>query len=282
MKLFVIALGVSGWLILSTPLLAQPVCEVPIPADVEVSGAEFSLADLLSAGACPKLRSAAAHQRLGSIPLAGSPRVLEGAEIRSRLERLAEQTGDSIAISVPPRVVVRSAGPRATCGDIGGQLLQSHSASASGSSLALPLQVDCGAAGRIPQDAALELTKKAWNAALGSWEISARCMRPSDCVPFLVRVPASGSRLDESAISHLLRTPPHASPALPQATVETLLIRSGERVTVIWERDGIRLMVQAVALDGGSPGQGVRARIAPGGRVVHAIVTGAGMLRVSA
>jgi hypothetical protein len=280
MKALSIALGMAGWLILSVPLPAESACKASIPAVVEVSGTEFSLADLLPAGVCPALRSAAARQRLGSVPLAGSPRVIEGAEIRSRIERLAQQRGDSVAVSAPPRVVVRSSGRRASCGDIGGQLLASRSASGSGSDL--PLQIDCGAGGRIPQNVELELIRTAWNGALGSWEVSARCTRPSDCVPFLVRVPASASRQDESGIGQLIGTSPNAGPAALHAPVETPLVRPGERVTLIWDQDGIRLVVPAVALDGGSPGQGVRARIAQGGRVVRAIVTSAGMLRVSA
>jgi Chaperone for flagella basal body P-ring formation len=270
----------AAFSILSQSGLAQRACDISIPATVEVEGAEFTLASLLAPGACPALERLAAGVRLGGVPLAGSARVLLGDDIRSQFEKVAENAGDRVAIRVPPRVVVRSAGRRASCGDIGAHLLAALNVSAPGTGGSQ--SIDCGAAGRIPQNAALESTRTAWNPALRSWEISARCVRAGDCVPFLVRVPGSGSLVKPSGVAGLPGIPPRSVPAAVDRARQKLLVRPGERVTLIWEQDGIRLVVPAVALDGGEPGAGVRARIEPGGRVVRAIVVSAGMLRAAA
>ena len=59
------------------------------------------------------------------------------------------------------------------------------------------------------------------------------------------------------------------------------LVRSGETVTLLWDQDGIRLVIPAVCLDAGGEGQRVRARIATSGRTLPAIVVRAGMLRAA-
>jgi flagella basal body P-ring formation protein FlgA len=59
------------------------------------------------------------------------------------------------------------------------------------------------------------------------------------------------------------------------------LVRRGETVTLLWDENGIRLVVPAICLDPGAEGQKVRARVARGGRLVRAIVVSAGKLRAA-
>ena len=65
------------------------------------------------------------------------------------------------------------------------------------------------------------------------------------------------------------------------ATPEKPLVRPGEAVTLLWDQDGIRLVVPAICLDKGTAGDAVRARIVRGGRLVRAVVESAGRLRVA-
>ncbi len=317
MKPCVIAACVASLLILPRVSLGQASCRVAVESRVEVARGKFSLADLLSADTCAALARAAAAVELGSAPLAGSVRVLAGSEVRARLEQLAGSMANGTApqtmtMLVPERVSIRRAGVRASCADIGARLLASPGrlpgivgpadptksavvgaavGKATGIATAAvvpnPMQMDCGAADRISQDTPLQPTKKVWDPALRSWEVSARCVHAADCVPFLVRVPGSHSVTSSSApgLGNLwtLRTTASLSstPAAPELGAGKLIVRAGEAVTLLWEQDGIRLVVPAVSLDAGAEGQRVRARIARGGRMLPAIVVSAGIVRAA-
>ena len=114
-------------------------------------------------------------------------------------------------------------------------------------------------------------------AARASWLISARCIQPADCVPFLVRVPGPRSAENHALPSDSAQRPQRLSEALSQKP----LVHPGEPVTLLWDQDGIRLLVPAVCLDRGGAGDEVRARIEHGGRVVRAVVVGEGRLRAT-
>jgi hypothetical protein len=59
------------------------------------------------------------------------------------------------------------------------------------------------------------------------------------------------------------------------------LVKSGQRVELLWEQDGIRLRASAVCLEPGAAGDTVRAKFARTGRVVHALVLADGSLRAT-
>lgn len=288
MKPLLIAAGFAGLSLLPCASSAQQACRVAVKASVEVSGREFSLADLLAPDSCPGLVRAASRVHLGSAPLAGSPRVLAGDDVRDFFRKMADGTGRgayaSASLTIPQRVIVRSAGARASCTEIGTRVLAHR-----GTAQALASTTfDCGAADRIPRDAPVESTRTVWDAALGSWEVSARCIHPSDCVPFLVRVSALDSQLEtarsihseETAKASLKRTAPVDEAALSPLS-RNPLVRPGETVSLLWDQDGIRVVVPAVCLDRGGPGERVRARILQGGRLISAIVVSAGRLRAA-
>jgi len=295
MKPLMIAACIAGFSLLPLVSWAQQGCHATVKTSVEVAGDEFSLADLLARDSCPELLRAAARVRLGSAPLVGSMRVLEADDIRTFLKKIAGSMyrGESATIVLPERVSVRHAGARASCADIGRRILTSLDArptvAESGppntarlhANAVVPHEFECGAAGRIPQGAAVELTKTVWDPTLGSWEASVRCTHPSDCVPFLVRL---RNRTTEPEIARsaqrIVTSSPFAGAGLSPARRRPLL-RPGKTVTLLWDQDGIRVVVPAVCLDPGDEGQKVRARIVRGGRIVPAIVVSAGELRTA-
>lgn len=286
MRPLLIALCIASFSVWPPISTGQQTCDATVKAGVEVAPGKFSLADLLFADACPALLQAAAGVAMGSAPSAGSVRVLSGDEVRRLLEKLpgaAEKTsGEAMILSlhVPQRISVRRAGARASCADIGERILASRKK--------FPTTVmDCGATGRILEAAPLQSTRAVWNPGLGSWEVSTRCVRPRDCVPFLVRVrrPDSNPKLESSVrqgggpATRLDLLSPFSEKAQPGLAQARPLVRPGETVTLLWEQDGIRLTVPAVCLDAGGAGQRVRARIVGGPRLISAIVVSAGRLR---
>jgi hypothetical protein len=282
---------------MSSVSAGQPACgPAAVRATVEVAGPEFSLADVLTPSACPALLRAAARVGVGGVPLAGSARVLEGAEVRALLQKTAPDNPSSSMAwssgSVPERIVVRRAGVRASCFEISERILAALSARPLADQTLSPGEFECGAAGRIPQDSRLEATKMRWNPALNSWEISVRCVRPADCVPFLVRAHShqplpriEGSTQSDAGTSVW---PEVSRSALrlrqPSLGFEDMkpLVRAGEAATLSWDEGGIRLTVPVVCLDAGGIGQKVRVRILRGGRTMSAVVVSAGQLRAVA
>ena len=281
MKLSWIAVGIASVLIVSVSAEGEPACQATVQAQVSVSGEELSLADLLVPGTCPRLLRAAARVRLGSVPRWGSLRVFQADEVRRLFEKL-----EASSPSLPERITVRRAGARSSCNDVGAQVLAGARPSARSEE---PRETECGAAGRIPQNTPLEVARAKWNPAIGSWEVTARCLRFADCVPFWVRLPGLDSL---AAISHArfpdgrgivppaVASKPPLGPAAPGSAGMTV-VHSGEAVTLLWNQDGIRLVVRAISLDSGMAGQTVRARIARGGRIVPAVVESAGVLRAA-
>jgi hypothetical protein len=290
----------------------QQACASPsVRPIVSLAGNEFTLADLLDSDACPDLVQRAAHVHLGAAPLSGTTRVLKGDEVRARFAALLGQkqswTGDTRlgaetgaipagkTFKVPERITVQRAGGRASCGTIGRQILEALPA------LEIPYgqTLECGAAGRIPEHARMELTGAVWNSALHSWDVSARCANPTECVPFLVRISGNGpaaARAASTVIGQslppnaaMIRSNPPVGTGLkrdftartspPPSDSATLLVRPGETVTFSWEGAGIRLLGPVVCLDRGRLGDQVRVRMLHGGRVLPAIVAGAGQLR---
>lgn len=138
-----------------------------------------------------------------------------------------------------------------------------------------------------PRNAELKVAGKVWDPALKNWMFLIRCARPQECIPFWLpipnfapnfRIPAASSKFAKPTIARQpLATIPHiktmASP-MPQP-----LIRPGQKTTLVWEQDGIRLEAAVVCLDQGGVGDRVRARLARG-KIVHAVVVSRELLKV--
>ena len=258
------------------PAASQAACTAIVLPEVEVGQAGFFLSDLLDRGSCPQLAAAAARVRLGAAPLAGSVRVLEGREVRALLESLPGVShAEGAAIEVPGRIRVRRAGQRASCAEIQEMMF---SKSASPMPDATVSESRCGAGGSILRGTPVEITARRWDAGLASWELRVRCRQPEDCVPFLIRV-RSPELPAEIRFSRAQNTDPDK--AIETRAGAQMLVHRGQTAALVWDEQGVRVIVPSVSLDGGNAGDTVRARIAGSGRVVRAIVTGAGQLRVA-
>ena len=257
---------------------SQNSCAAIARIEVESTGADLSLADLLARNSCPELMRSAARIRLGASPLAGSMRVLEGGEVRSLLQQVILSLPPSrrpAGVHVPERIRVRRAGSRSSCASIEAKIFAEP--------IAVPNEADCGAADRIADNAALRLTRRHWDPALHSWIYAARCMHGGDCVPFLIRAPRLAQdvapELDSSKSVRLISDslPSNAAPELNDRYV---LVRPGEKTSVLWDEGGIRLTIPAISMDKGSAGDRVRVRLEPSHRIIRAVVVSAGVLRV--
>jgi hypothetical protein len=311
---FMKALEIIAWTValalLSLPCAGQPACaRLSVLASAVVPEGKLSLADLLRDGdeGCSQLRMAAARMILGNAPPPGAVRVLEGEEVRGLLQKLSWALQRSaLESSLPRRIVVRRAGNLASCAEIRKAvtraLSQGSPSAASEPEARKPASeqrllpdMDCGAATRIAAGSALEVTKISWDAGLRSWEILVRCLRRSDCVPFLIRVPQTDAegRRDVFSASTIPAASPFPTPAsrstllllqkatnLPSTAVPAL-VRPGQAITLVWERAGIRLSLPVICLDRGGAGQWVRARTRNGSRILRAEVMSDELLRAS-
>ena len=247
----------------------QRSCNVAVRAQVEIADSDLTLADLLTPDSCAEVRTAAAAVNLGATPLEGSPRVLLGSQVKERIEAIISGNRDRISSvilsGVPERITVRRAGSRASCAEIRSKLFP-RAASIGAESRAGEL--DCGA-NAVPRDAFLQQVGKAWDPAMRSWIITARCASAGECVPFAVRVPGE-------AIAGISRdTKKTAGPV----SAANALVHPGQPATLLWDQDGIRIVIASVCLDAGAAGDTVRARIVRSHQILRAIVVSAGELK---
>ena len=256
---------------------------------------KFTLADLLTAGACPALLQAAAAVTMGRAPLAGSTRVLEGDQVRALMEAVVAHLGNGpsgpIPMQIPARITVRRAGSRAACADIRAELLASwergrgHRPSQGepgvGLEEILSGEIDCAVGGRIQREAALQLGGAVWDPALRSWEVSARCVHAGDCVPFLVRGHVRDDIPRGTPIFRMKYPVPDDAIGSNVAATPPASVKPGQKATLVWEEGGFRVTLRVICLDRGRLGESVRARVEGGARVLRAEVVGDGSLRVT-
>jgi len=266
---------VAGILALITPpRLYAGNCRIDFLPSVEVGREELSLADLLDPASCEDVVRESSHVILGRSPRRGNVRVLTRDDVRQWLLKAAIVTPDSAAVHVPERVSVHRAAPRSSCAEIRARVLAAMTSAApqfraqpDGASENRPsFQTDCGAAESVPPDAPLEITRTVWNRPLALWELSVRCVRRSDCVPFLIRV-ARPSGFPNREI---------------QNSATPTLVKAGQSLTLDWDENGIRILTRVISLDGGEVGGTIRARLPFGGRIVKATIVSAGLLRTPA
>lgn len=252
---------------------------VTVRARVEAAAGKLSLADLLAPGSCPQLYRAAAGVSLGTAPRAGSVRVIAGAEIRRLLEGV-EDRGVNLpaddSMRIPERIVVRRAGAVKSCLEIARFLATADSSPALPGGSRWLQDLDCAPAGKIPEDAALEVVKIAWNGRLQRREFELRCGQPGDCNPFLVWVQEKG-HVDDGAWPRTAGL----GDSIDKDGEETRLIKRGQTAMLTWDEAGIRIVLPVTCLEAGGLGQFVRVRFKNAPLTLRAEITGAGSLRAS-
>jgi hypothetical protein len=280
--LAVAILALSGGL--DRQCMAEVGCpQVEIEANVRVAHSELTLADLLAVGSCAPARQAAAEISLGSAPRLGKTRVLDGQEIRRRIEALLRriEVASEVAGQIPDRVAVRRAGGMKSCAEMAKFVLGNSSwpAGARGGKFSGE-ELDCAGAQSIPEDAGIELVRSSWNRPLRRREFAVRCARTEDCVPFLLWTRGNGgpgATGGGAALSSGVPSSrePHAEPS------EALLVKPGQTVMLRWDQGGIRVVLPVTCLDGGGLGEHVRARLKNAARILPAEVLQDGTLRAS-
>jgi hypothetical protein len=266
--------------------------QVTVEASVEAGPGELTLADLLSPGACPQLREAAVEVTLGAAPLPGSVRVLDGREVRRRIEKLEAglpgslmrgmmRTEKTDAMAIPERIVVKRRGATKSCAEIARFVA---GAAAAEDLLNAPSSwreyLDCAGARGVPGDASLELTNTTWSAPFERREFALRCARPRDCVPFLVWV--SEPKASTGGTSQRFHASGNSSSRVPTgASGPERLVEPGQTASLTWDQAGIRVVLPVTCLDAGGLGQLVRVRLQNAARILRAEVVGQGILRAS-
>jgi hypothetical protein len=290
MKRLYLALITTGLAMAGLSGIAEAACRgLVVRALVEAAEGELTLADLLEPGACPEWYRAAARVGLGMVPRAGSGRVIEGGEIRRLLDTLGVEFGRQAtgreAVSrdeqVPERVVVRQARAFKSCGEIADFVSAAAQAEdewnggeGENNNKGKDQALDCAAARTIPEDASLELLRANWNAGLGRREFGLRCLRPEDCIPFLVwfQEPPSLQNRDR-----LWRT--RTLEGGKAGNSRARLIKPGQTAMLTWEQAGIRVVLPVTCLEAGDRGEFVRVRFKSAAGTLRAEVVGAGAVR---
>jgi len=246
--------------------IALPECclasRVEIPSVIELPNGQFFLADLLPVGTCPSLVHAAAQVRLGDVPPQGIPRILDGSEVRQRLQGiLANRLSGcgTVVLEIPERVVISHRGIQLSCSEFASRLLPDAERKVAGHA------VQCGLDG-VRQEASLELLRKRWDPALQRWNFLARCVAPKDCVPFLMWQPNPDLQPSISPV-----------PVFRKGSEGVPVVHAGEKTNVIWNQDGMRLVLPGIALAPARAGQVIRVQLRAG-RIVSATVVGPGTL----
>jgi len=286
----------AGFAAVSLRAAAEPACtEVVVLSSVAAAGEKLTLADLLERNTCPQLRDAAAQVSLGIVPRGGRMRVLDGRPIRGLLDQLAGaglSLGQIAAMQVPERITVRRTGKEKSCAEIARFVAAAALSHGVEDAPTRWLEnLDCAAARGIPEATPLQLTKTVWNTALQRWEFSLLCLRPEDCVPFLVwtgptKTPADGIAKSQAGMTGGLGPSAGSSPVsfsrLPAtAGSAELLVKRGQTATLTWDQAGIRIVLPVTCLDAGGLGQFVRVRFMNTPRILRAEVVGEGMLRAT-
>ncbi len=265
---------------------------VGLEASVRIAAPELTVADLLSPDTCARVRQAAARISLGAAPRAGKTRALDGMELRGLIEAILRGMGvtGEIAGQIPDRVVVQSAGPMKSCSEITQFVLgQPSSQIAEGVRRLWGEELDCASAQSIPEDADLELVRSHWNAGLKRREFAVRCVKPEDCVPFLLWTREHGdNRRARGAIAaakiaagDVFAAGRSSSFESPTGPASRLLVKAGQTATLRWDEGGIRVVLPVTCLDGGGSGERVRVRLKNAARVLQAEVLDDGTLRAS-
>ena len=139
----------------------------------------------------------------------------------------------------------------------------------------------CGVMANVPQLAQLELMRVWKDPVLHSAHARFRCHAPARCLPFLVTLEngVDGRTNIAEQIPAVASIPPRI-PVRQTRSSEAPLVRSGQRVLLLWEHGPLRLTRAMVSLDSGRAGDQVRTRARDGGPVVNAQVISAGWVRV--
>jgi len=98
-------------------------------------------------------------------------------------------------------------------------------------------------------------------------------------VPLRITVTRAAAPSKPVAPGGGLPPPPVATIRAARNRIPPPLVRAGSKAQLLWDRDGIRMFIPVICLDGGQAGETVRTRPLHGGRVLPAVIVDAGLVR---
>jgi hypothetical protein len=139
--------------------------------------------------------------------------------------------------------------------------------------LRIPAVLPCPSTIRDVED--MEVARVKWDALVHSFEVRIQCKSAPACLPFVVRIPA-----DPTVTPRGLSRNPEAmskgssSRKNPFDNVQQryTLVKAGQKVTLLWQENGLRITRSVICLESGREGQSVRTR----GPVLRARVLNSG------
>lgn len=232
------------------------VARIVLLRSAEIPGGRIRMSDLLPANAPEAMRSAAAGVELGNAPQLGSPRTFERAEIEVALRRSLELQGK---LGIPDRITVKRAGRYLAPADVLGAVQQALS----GTDFRLNLQdIDVPLVAVSGGPAMVRVQHFGFDSQ-------------QKLMQFWLSV--SGMKLPVIATARIRSEVPAIVPRVPVRPV--LLVKPGDRVTMIVEGTGYRLSVPVQCLGPGARGQVIRVLDRHSPRIYRAKVIGTGMVQ---
>ena len=122
----------------------------------------------------------------------------------------------------------------------------------------------------IAPGATLRVTESCWDSTLARQRFRIECQQPGSCVPFLAYVKTSHS----PAIAQSCQT---TSKSKNVTVTRKPVIRAGDRATVVYHGDRMRLTTMVTCLDRGAEGDVIRVRNQDG-RIFRARISSATLL----
>lgn len=226
-----------------------------------VSRDKIRLSDLLPADASNTMRRAAEQIDLGRTPQCHTIRFFEAADIERRTSSWPALHGLTLSGSVSVHRTCFLIRPEAV------QRVISDFAEEKNMALPqLPLRWS-GVIYASQENPALEVEQALPDLARQELQVRLRCLEPTVCPSFWVAIPT--------------RQRPHVLPAAVPAIASTdgpVLVKSGQRVMLVFDDPPMRIQLLVTCLQRGSLGKQVRAMDPSTHRVFQAEVTGAGTL----
>ncbi|HZQ67128.1 MAG TPA: hypothetical protein VFA68_01310 [Terriglobales bacterium] len=238
---------------------------------VEVSSETITLSDLLPAAASESLRNAGYSILLGRSPQPGSIRVLTASDLRDRIPQ-SFRSGDP-GMVVPAAVLVRRTCPVLDRAGISQRIFHFlheqewlTSTSSGKEDILWPREL-CNSGD------SLQPVRARWDGLQGLVQITLRPqgIRPANDVLLAVKLPAT--RFERAAIPQLAQS--REVSRKPAA----LLVRNGERATLVLDSGPVHLSAPIICLQAGRMHQVIRVRAVGSPTVSQAEVIAQGKLR---
>jgi hypothetical protein len=244
--------------------------------NAETTSPTVQLADFLPRDASAALRRQAQSISLGRAPLAGSLRVLSGAQVERSLQEhplLMEQ------VIIPERIVVLRRAFPISAQDVL-KAVDSYFRSRNAPGVPDPLWLDWSGAESTAEHPPLEILSGNWNHLSERLELQMRCSDRKACGSFLVALKSTRPIWPTWETIWRSNAPePYQGTTQMRARREPALAQVGRQAKLILEAPAMQLSLPVICLESGRVGEVIRAREVGGTRIFRAVVESNGRLR---